>query len=245
MKKLFFLVSFFCIVLVAGAQDSYIMYETMYITPKASKIKEFKAALSAHNKEFHASGASAVFIQWVSVGARAGQYVWVMGPTTFTDLDSRPADQGHEDDWGEVMQYVDEISDIEYWKQDTDLSYTPEGWENTSKIHIRAWDIKPGHMKEFNEILKQIAESCVKSDYKYSWHLYRSQFNTGNGRQVASVSGFENWARFDEEGTWVKDFNELHREGAWAEAMELNRKIVVQMTQEVREIQPDLFQSSE
>jgi hypothetical protein len=244
MKKLFFLVSFFCIVLFAGAQESYVMYETMYITPKASKIKEFKAALSAHNKEFHASGPSSVFIRWVSIGSRAGQYVWVMGPTTFTDLDSRPSDQGHEDDWGEVMQYVDEISDIEYWKRNADLSYTPEGWENTSKIHVRTFDVKTGHMEEFRGFLKQVMENYKKHEYKESFHVYFSQFNTGNGRDVAAVFGFDNWASFDEEGTWEKDFNELHGEGAWAEAMELTSKIS-KMTQEVREIQPDLFQSSE
>ena len=64
----------------------------------------------------------------------------------------------------------------------------------------------------------------VKSDYTY----------IGQTRMVNYEPPF-----------WVKDFNELHGEGSWAEAMDLNAKIVVQMTQEVREIQPDLFQSSE
>ncbi len=71
-----------------------------------------------------------------------------------------------------------------------------------------------------------------------------SQFNTGNGRDAAGVFGFTNWAMFDEEGTWVKDWEELNGEGSWKEAMDLMEKIT-KMTQEVRERQPELGGSSE
>ena len=239
MKKLFFLFSFLSIALLVGAQESYTMYETMYIKPKASQEKAFGDALAAHNTKFHSSGANSVMIQWVAVGASAGEYVWVMGPTTFTDLDSRPSNEGHDDDWNKVMQYVDEISDVEYWKRDESLSYTPEGWEGTPKLHIRLWDVKTGHEEELNGFLKKVAENFSKHSYPRSWHIYRNQFNTGNGRDVAAVSGFTNWADFDEESNWVKDFEELHGEGSWTKAVELMEKIT-KMTEEVREGRPEL-----
>ena len=80
MKKILFLIVFLLAGVITHAQDSYIMYETMYIKPKYGKIKEFHAALEAHNKKFHAEGPSAVAIQRVANGARAGQLVWVWAP---------------------------------------------------------------------------------------------------------------------------------------------------------------------
>jgi len=127
MKKILFLIVFLLAGVITHAQDSYIMYETMYIKPKYSKIKEFNVALEAHNKRFHAEGPNAVAIQRVANRARAGQLVWVMGPLTFTDLDNRPSDEAHLDDWNEVMAYIDELTEVEYWRMDPDLSYTPEG----------------------------------------------------------------------------------------------------------------------
>ena len=239
MKKLFFLGSFLGIFLLTGAQESYIMYETMYIKPKADKLEEFNDAFSAHNKKFHASGANAVAIQWVVNGPKAGQLVWVMGPCTFTDLDNRPSDDAHTDDWNMVMPFVDEISEVEYWRMDPDLSYTPEGWSFSDKIHIRAWDIKPGKSEEVEGFLKKVGEVFRTKKYEYSWHVYWTMFQTGNGRDVAGVYGFNKWADFDEESPFVKDFEEIHGEGAWSEAMAMMSKAST-ITEELRELVPEL-----
>jgi hypothetical protein len=227
------------------AQDSYIMYETMYIKPKFDKIKEFNAALAAHNKKFHAEGPHAAAIQRVANGSRAGQLVWVMGPLTFTDLDDRPSDQAHQDDWSTVMPYIDEVTEVEYWRMDPDLSYTPEGWNFTPKIHVRSWELKHGRSEEFLSIMKKIVEVFRAKKYDNSWHVYWNYFQNGNGRDIAGVFGFNNWSFYDEDPVFIKDFEEIHGEGSWAQTYEIMTQVTAEMTEELRELVPELSGSAD
>jgi len=70
-----------------SAQKSYTMYETMYVTPKKGMEKELKASMDAHNKKFHTTAPYEAFDRYVIIGEHEGDMVWLMGPTTFTDLD--------------------------------------------------------------------------------------------------------------------------------------------------------------
>jgi len=239
MKRIFFIATLLSVFLLAGAQESYVMYETMYMKPKADKLEEFNDALAAHNKKFHAEGASKVFIRYVINGPHAGEYVWVMGPTTWTDLDNRPDDKAHTDDWNKVAPLLDEVSEVEYWRMDDKLSYFPEGYDGSSKIHVRAWDVKPGKWDETLAVLKQVTAVYEDTKDKNPWMIYYNQFQTGNGRDVSAVVGFEKWAEYDEESTWVKDFERVNGEGSWDTAMEFMRENTT-MTEEVRELVPEL-----
>lgn len=245
MKKLSILFLFLLTGVFLFGQDSYIMYETMYIKPKYNKIKEFNAALAAHNHKFHAEGPRAVAIQRVANGSRAGQLVWVMGPLTFGDLDQRSSDESHLDDWNTVMPYIDELTEVEYWRMDADLSYTPEGWLFTPKIHIRSWELEHGKTGEFLEIMKKIVEVFRTKKYDNSWHVYWNYFQTGNGRDIAGVFGFNKWAFYDEDPVFIRDFEEIHGEGSWADAYEIMTQATVGMTEEIRELIPELGGSSD
>ena len=240
MKKLKFLIVLLLAGITTYGQDSYIMYKTMYIKPEFSKIKEFYEALATHNKKFHAEGPNAVAIQKVANGSRAGQLVWVMGPLTFTDLDNRPSDEAHLDDWNAVMPFIDEVTEVEYWRMDPDLSYTPEGWNYTPKIHIRSWQLKHGKSEEFLGIMKKIVEVFRAKEYDNSWHVYWNYFQTGNGRDIAGVFGFDKWAFYDEDPVFFKDFEDIHGEGSWEETYEIMTQVTVEMTEELREVIPEL-----
>jgi hypothetical protein len=226
--------------LLVTGQGDYLMYETMYIIPKSDKIKELRAALAAHNKKYHTEGPDAVTIQRVMNGSRAGQLAWVMGPLTFSDLDNRPSDQAHTDDWNAVMRYIDEVTEAEYWRMDPDLSYTPEGWTYDSKIHVRFWELKHGRSDEVIDILKKIVDVFRTKQYDHSWHVYWNYFQTGNGRDIAGVFGFDNWAFYDEDPVFFTDFEEIHGEGSWEETYETLTKATAGMTEELREVIPEL-----
>lgn len=245
MKKFLFLIVFLLAGMITYGQDSYIMYETMYIKPKYGKIKEFYEALAAHNKKFHAVGPNTVAIQRVVNGSRAGQLVWVMGPLTFTDLDNRPSDEAHLDDWNALMPYIDEVTEVEYWRMDPDLSYTPEGWNFTPKIHIRSWELKHGKSEEFLGMMKKIVEVFRTKKYDNSWHVYWNYFQTGNGRDISGVFGFDKWAFYDEDPVFIKDFEEIHGEGSWAETYEIMTQVTVEMTEELRMLIPELSGSAD
>ena len=245
MKKLFLLGIMASTFFFVKAQELYTMYETMYITPKYDKAKEFNEAFAAHNKKFHASGANAVAVQYVVNGSRAGQYVWVMGPCTFTDMDSRPSDDAHTADWNMVLPYIKEISDVEYWRLDQDLSYTPENWTLTDKIHIRSWDVKPGKEMAFREAMYKMVEVFNTKKYDNSWHVYWNTFAGDKGRDIAGVFGFDNFAFYDKDPVFIMDFEEFHGEGSWTEQMETMIGLTNMMVEEVRELVPELGGASQ
>jgi hypothetical protein len=240
MKKILLSILFVPLILITSGQDSYIMYETMYIKPKYGQIKEFSEALAAHIKQFHADGPYSVSIHQVLNGSRAGQLVWMMGPLTFSDLDTRPIQPPHTDDWNKLMPYIDEVTEVEFWRMDPDLSYTPAGWNYTPKIHIRVWELKHGKSDEFLEAMKKIVDVFRSGAYDYSWHVYWNYFETGNGRDIAGVFGFDKWAFYDEDPVFFRDFEERYGEGSWEKTFEIMTEATVGMTEELRELKPAL-----
>jgi hypothetical protein len=244
MKKLVFLSVFLLSGIVALAQESYVMFETMYIDVKPDKIDEFEEAFKAHNKKFHAEGASMVTAHYMINGPHEGQIGWVMGPLTFTDLDSRPSGDDHGKDRNMVMPYVKKVSEVEYWRQDKDLRYAPED-VTFSKYHMRYFDVKDGKWKEVSKVLGQVVEVYRSKSYKQSMTIYWNQFNTGNGREVVAVQGFTSYSEYDEDDTWVEDFESIHGEGSWEKAYADIVAATDGMTEELREVLVELGGASE
>lgn len=244
MKKLFFLTMLSLGFFILNAQESYVMFETMYIDAKPDKIDEFEAALKSHNKKFHADGPAAVSVHYIVNGPYAGQLSWLMGPLTFTDLDSRPSGEDHREDWNKVMPYVKSISEVEYWRRSDDINYRPEG-ANFSKFHMRYFDVKWGKWEEFSKFLSQVVEVHKAKAYPQSMTIFWSQFGSGNGREVVAVQGFNKYSEYDEEDTWVEDFDSVHGEGAWSKAMERMGEMTEGMSEEIREVVPELGGVSE
>ena len=244
MKKIIFIsmLVFACISL--QAQDSYFMVETMYIDVIPEKRAEFEEAFRAHNQKYHSSGASEVSVEYIVNGPWAGQYSWIMGPLTFSDLDSRPSDDAHEQDWNRVESYIRKISEVEYWRQDSKLYYYPD--ENPFKrYHMRYFGVKPGKWEDFAMLLAKVVEVYKTKNYPNSMAIFWSQFNTGNGREVVAVQGFNKYSEYDSDDTWVKDFESIHGEGSWEKTMDEMFTLTTSMTEEIREVVPELGGRSE
>jgi hypothetical protein len=244
MKKLIFFSALAFGSLLIQAQESYVMFETMYIDVKPDKANEFEAAFRAHNRKYHSEGASRVGVHYIVNGPWAGQFSWIMGPLTFSDLDKRPSDPAHEEDWGKVMPYVEKVSEVEYWRLDSKLDYRPEG-SGFSKYHMRYFDVKPGKWEDFTKLLTSVVEVYKAKKYPNSMSVYWSQFNTGNGRDVVAVQGFNKYSEYDKEDTWVADFESVHGEGSWKKTMDALIQCTDGMTEELREVVPELGGSAE
>ena len=225
----------------ADAQDNEThMYETIYITPIPGKISELNAALSAHNKKYHGEGDYTALVQSVITGRRTGDYVWLMGPGNFTRLDSRPAEGGHDDDWtNNVLVNVSEVANAEYWVRDDKAFYSPEDYSG-DKIRIRFHKVKTGKGQKYREMFNKIVEVYRAKTYKQTVTLYRNRFPTAYGRTGATVTGFSNWSMYDEDGTFVADFNSVHGEGSFAKWIEEFRTLLDWTDNEVRQNMPAL-----
>ena len=233
-----------CLFFILGfvrAQDSGAhMYETIYITPIPGKITELNAALSAHNKKYHGEGDHEAFVQSVITGRRTGDYVWLMGPGNFARLDSRPAEGGHDEDWANnVLVNVSEVANAEYWIRDEKAFYSPEDYSG-DKIRIRFHKVKIGKGQKYGEMFNKIVDVYRAKKYPRTVTLYWNQFPTAYGRTAATVNGFANWAMYDEDGTFVADFNSVHGEGSFSKWLEEFRSLLDWTDNEVRQNMPAL-----
>lgn len=225
-------------------ETDYNMYQMIYITPKYDKLKELGEAMAKHNKEFH-NGTYKASIWMAQTGPHTGDWCWVMGPGTYTELDSRPESKEHMEDWRDnVMPHVKKLSEGEYWKRDDKHSYIKDDAFSGKEIWSM-YDIKPFEGYRFNELLKNVVEVYKQKDYPNYMEVYRTQFSSENGRDIAIAFGFKNWAFFDEEDKFWKDYEEVHGEGSKWKFFEEYRDVVVSTYDEVSELVPELSSDSE
>jgi len=181
----------------------------------------------------------------VSVGENAGEFVWSMGPCTYSDLDSRPSGKDHMEDWTQkVMPNVKYIKETNYWKLDEEYSYNPDN-KGASKLSIRIFDIEDFQGYRFKEVLKKVMKVYAEKNYDWTFGTYWSEFDVHADEDVAIVWGFEKWAWFDKDTKFMKDFEEIYGEGSWQNFIEELRGTVKGTKDEVWELIPELSGSSE
>lgn len=210
------------------------VYQQIYLTPKAGMNQSLKAALAAHNEKYHGEGPHQAFVQEVLVGERSGDFVWLMGPTNFAAFDSRPADDGHNEDWAlTVMPHVGNISKPFYTRRDNDRSYSPED-NSAPMLRIRMFKLNPGVMNAFNEHLDLLVKVYTQKKLNRSISVHRNNFASQNDFDVAIVWGTDNWAQFDGPSSWVADYESVHGEGSWQKWIDGWVKLSKWVDQEVR-----------
>jgi len=243
MKKLIVSLASILIVLIVYAQDNAgkHMYERIYLTPKTDKITMLNKNLAAHNKKYHGEGNHTAGVQFVITGRRSGDYVWAMGPGPFANLDTRPAEGGHDDDWNDnVMPYLEKVSQNEYWTRDDENYY--DGPENYTgdKLRIRFHRIKLGTNDKFSELMAKIVKVYKEKKYNRTFGVYWNTFPTAKGRNVATGSGFPNWAIYDDDNTFPADFNSIHGEDSFQAWLTELREIIEWTDNEVVVDLPEL-----
>ncbi len=217
MKNLFFI---FLLVFMGtglfaqGAEDpGDIMFESIILVPDMEEYPTLRANLAAHNKKYHSTeGPYRAWVYEVMTGPNVGKIVWMMGPLTFADLDNRPSDAGHDEDWAtNVVPYLEKVEHGEYWKRDGALSL-PMTEETYPLIYIRYHNIAKGQGYRVDALLEKMSATIKSMDHVTSWSLYDNQFRQGlaTGRHIASVSGMKNWAELDDEWGFGAAYNKLH-----------------------------------
>jgi hypothetical protein len=166
--------------------------------------------------------------------------VWVMGPCTFTDLDGRPDSKEHEDDWSTNVEPYIEATSAEYWKNDKDISYVPENFKWGSKVVWTVYDIKPFMGYRFKEMCKKIAAVYAAKKYTYNFQVFMNQFDSKDGRDFGIEVDFNNWAFFDRDDNFRKDYEEINGEGSFQQLLNEYRDVVISSVDEVVELVPEM-----
>jgi hypothetical protein len=240
-KTLFTMVAILFATVFVSAQADYKMWETIYIVPKKGSEEDLKKGLAEHNKEFHKEDPYKAYVWEVISGKHEGQWLWVMGPLTFTDLDNAPAGEDkHDKDWNEKIDpYCEKIHEVKYWKLNEKVSYSPED-NPGDKVLWATIDIRPFEMYRFNAMLEKVAEVYKEKKYDHGFSVYTSAFDSGDGEDVVLEWQFGKWAWFDREEKFRKDYEEVHGEGTWWQFMEEYQDVVESSTDELAVLLKDL-----
>jgi len=212
MKKLFFIL--FLIPAFLHSQTDATIFEVVRLKVKQGSEKAFEAAVKAHNDSFHGIGLYQARLFYNINGPYGGEYSWVMGPTNFTAMDSRPGEGAHDDDWEKVMAHVESVSSPQYWSRSEEVSHIVSN-DAFTKSTIWLYDLAPGQGARFSELMAKVKEVYAEKTPDRSYSVVFNRFSNTEGKDAAIVFQFENWARLDEQSEFSKQFEEVHGAGTW------------------------------
>lgn len=209
--------------------------ETEYILPKAGMEDKFEAAVLAHNKKFHPAGPYAAFLRKIDYGAKAGWYVWVMGPTAYGSLDTRPdKENGHAQDWTTTIEpFIEKTGAIGLYNLNTDLTYGFDQFKQANHYEVWAVDLKPGEYYRFKAIaekLKKVYETMGTT----SFVVLNNQLHSVGGADVALLWSFNTYADWSKDDGLMAAYEKQYGTGSWQQMLEEWRDIVVDYESELR-----------
>lgn len=216
--------------------EKYAMFTTVEMKAVRGKEKALESAVKAHNAKFHTADPHKAWLEVVVTGSNSGDYIWIMGPSMFSDLDSRPEDANHENDWNSTVDpHVKKYGSVDYWKMNNKLSFTAPDADQNKMGQIWFIDIEKGKWEEFNATLeKAVAVSKKKGDE--SIHLYSNQFNDGSGRDVALVFNFKSWSDLDIDDPFMKHYEAMYGKDSWKSFITAWDNSIAKMSQHVWKI---------
>ncbi|MBL7860873.1 MAG: hypothetical protein JNJ65_06895 [Cyclobacteriaceae bacterium] len=200
------------------AQAPYEQFESTPMLPKADKVDLFKKGLAAHNKKYHATDPYKASVWTDITGPTSGYYYWFMGPTTWAQMDARPAGGEHQLDWDKnVTPYVESYGEVSYWRMNKDVNYMPEGASAAAftKSRGRFHTVKPGQMDRYIEQMKKVAAVNKHMKSAASFYLAVRQ-GASKGPHVVTYSDFTSWSWLDSNTNFQKEFDVVHGVGAYA-----------------------------
>ena len=201
-------------------QTDYVMFKTVYMKPDYANLKDLGKAMTEYNKTYANEAPFKGHVWVVNSGPRTGEWLYVMGPLTFTDIDSREVSDDQRDLWlFELMPNVKSMSDGSFWRMDADKSYEGTG-EFTGKEVLTYFKIKNGEEYRFKQMVADVKEVYEAKSYPNFFQLYYSQFSKKCGYDVLIAGGISNWADFDNRPNFKADYEEVHGEGSFQKLLD-------------------------
>jgi hypothetical protein len=216
MKKLLFLLLF--VPLLGFCQTpEYLMFEISTIKISPDKAAQVESAMGAHNKKYHASGPYGARVYTVASGPNSGDYKWVMGPGTWTGLDSRPDDAVHNMDWdANVARNMMPGGNTEYIQYDPKLSRFPKDF-SINHLFIRYIDVARGKMDKVKELLDKVHKVYMDKIPGETYGVYFSEMpSTSSGRDITIVSFFDKYSWMSQDDNFDAKYDEVYGKGTSA-----------------------------
>ncbi len=214
MKKLILLL--LCIPMLSFAQTEpeTNLFLVVHLTVKKGMDNEFEASVKAHNEAYHGEGLYFASVYNNINGPFGGTYAWVMGPTNYSALDTRPQDEAHDADWEKVLEYVDDVSTPMYMSLDRGLSNIPEAIPGDKSL-LWIYDVAKGKYPRFAELVSKVNEVYKASRPDEYMAIVWNEFANNDGHDVAIVWSFDKWAFLDDNRKFSIEYEAVHGSGSW------------------------------
>jgi hypothetical protein len=209
--------------------------ETTNLLPKKGMNSQFEAAITAHNEKFHPEGPYVAGLRRIDYGKKAGWYVWLMGPTSYSALDSRPTDQkGHMDDWNKnVDPLVQKYGEVGLSELNADLSHGMDNFSKTSKYEVWFVDLKRGQYYRFKALAEKLKKTYASME-NISFLVFNNQVHTAGGPDVGLVWGFSTYQEWSTNSGARAAFEKIYGENSWQRMLDEWNDIVVDYNAELR-----------
>jgi hypothetical protein len=209
--------------------------ESEYILPKQGMEDKFEAAVLAHNKKFHPEGPYVAALRKIDYGAKAGWYVWVMGPMPYSSLDTRPdKENGHAQDWATTIDpLVEKTGATGLYNLNTDLSYGFDLFKQAKHYELWGVDLKPGQYYRFKalaEKLKKVYETMGTN----SFVVLNNQLHSPGGADVVMLWGFNTYSDWSKDDNLMAAYEKQYGTGSWQQLLDEWHDIIVDYESEIR-----------
>jgi hypothetical protein len=202
----------------AAAQD-YVQYEVQRVSALPGSTADIGMAILEHNELFHAEAPYAASVHFIVTGEYAGQFEWVMGPTTFAQIDARPADLAHGTDWTNRVLANAEVHENHYWIRVDELSYMPELEGPRPVSVVRRFDVADAQL--FAKVQRQINETFAAANAQYPRVMYQRRGASKDPWGWALVFTYPNWAAMDDDSfNFGEEFQARNGAAAWETFLE-------------------------
>ena len=209
--------------------------ETMYILPKRGMEDKFESAVKAHDLKYHPEGPYKAGLRKVEYGDKAGWYLWVFGPTTYSSIDSRPAKEaGHDVDWSKTIDpLIETYGETTLWDLNSDLSYGFDILQKSKYYEVWNVQLKRGQYYRFKAIaekLKKTYESMGNS----AFIVFNNPLHTSKNGDVGIVWSFNSYDEWSKDSGTKKAYEKLYGDGSWQNMLDEWLDVTVDYNAEIR-----------
>lgn len=210
--------------------------ESIYILPKRGMSDQFEKAVTTHNEKFHPDGDYVAGLRRIDYGDKAGWYVWIMGPTNYAAIDSRPVkENGHSADWDKTVDpTVERYGSVNLWNLNDKLSFGKDILIKSK--HYEAWgiNIKKGQYYRFETLAKKLMKTSKSLGYAFL--IFNNPVHTMHSPDVGMVWNFDSYADWSTDIGFKKEFEKIYGEGSWQNMYTEWMDIVKEYNAELRTI---------
>jgi hypothetical protein len=211
------------------------MVETMYVLPKRGMEDKFEAAVKAHNAKYHPDGPFVAGLRKVEYGDKAGWYVFIYGPTTYDNLDNRPAKaNGHDEDWKNTVDpLVETYGATAIMNLNKDLSYGTDILKKSKYYELWLVKLKRGEYYRFKALAEKLKKT-YESMGTGSFVVYESALHTSDGPDVGLIWSFNTFKEWSDDPGPKAAYEKLYGAGTWQQLIDEWRDVYVDYTAEIR-----------